>query len=76
MIKNIIEAISAIGDGLIAIIDYLGARLLEGLKMWSYMFDAVGRIEQYISWAPVGIASIIGSIVTIAVLYRILGWGD
>lgn len=73
---DIINSISAIGDGFVSIIDFLGKRLLEGIKIIGYAVDAVAHIPQYLTWAPVSIASIVGTIVLIAVLYRILGWGD
>lgn len=73
---DIIQSISALADGLISIIDFLGTRLLEGIKIIGYAVDAVSNVPQYLTWAPVGISSIIGTIVLIAVFYRILGWGD
>lgn len=73
---EIIQSLGAIGDGLISIVDYLGKRLLEGIKIIAYMLEAVSQTENYLTWAPVSIASIISLIVGIAVIYRILGWGD
>lgn len=72
----VIESISALADGVIAIVEYLGKRLLEGIKLIAYMLEAVSDVERYLTWVPATLAGIIGTIVLIAVLYRILGWGD
>jgi len=73
---DIINSISAIGDGFVSLINFLTTRLLEGLKIATYAMDAVTNVDKYLTWAPAGIISIIGTIVAIAVAYRILGWGD
>lgn len=74
--SDIINSISALADGLISIIDFLGKRLLEGITVIRYALDAITSIPGYFTWLPSHLVAIIGTIVLVAFLYRILGWGD
>jgi len=73
---SVIEAISGPASGVIAIVDFIGKRLLEGLVVIAYMLESISSVEVFFTWAPSFIASILSTIVLIAVLFRILGWGD
>lgn len=63
-------------DGIATVIGSIIQLGIEGANLIVVVVDFLAMSKLYFTWLPLGVAGIVTIIIDIAVLYRILGWGD
>lgn len=69
----VINFIKGIGDGLMAIVDFVSGLIEDVLYIVKITAEFVAKIPEYISFLPPSVIAMIVSIFAVVVIYKILG---
>lgn len=70
---ELLEFVSGIADGVLALIEFLGDMVTDTLYVVQLTGSFVASIPDYFAWLPPEVLAVIVSIFAIVVLYKILG---
>lgn len=69
----VINFVKGIGDGLMAIVDFVSGLIEDILYMVKLTAEFVANIPEYLSFLPPSVIAMIVSIFAVVVIYKILG---
>lgn len=69
----IINFIQSIADGVVAAIEFLASMIADIAYMVQLTAETVSKIPSYFSWMPPEVLVLFGTILTVVVIYKILG---
>lgn len=70
---GIIEFLRGIGDAIVALIDFLVSLFMDIVYMIQLTAKVLAQIPSYFSWMPGEIVTMIVLLITVVVVYKILG---
>jgi len=65
-----------IGRTIVGVVDWVISFFQQTVFFVTTFLDIIPFFPIYVSWLPGTCAAVLSSVLLIAVLYRILGWGD
>lgn len=69
----IFDFLTAIADGIIGIVEFMASLIADTLYVVQLTANAISQIPQYLAFIPGPVLAIILSMLTVAVVYKVLG---
>ena len=72
----IFEFFSTLGNAITAFFDFIGSMFADGIKVIDVFIELLPAMPAFLTWMPYGLVSSVSLIITVCVVFRVLGWGD
>lgn len=73
MLESILDTLTAIGDFLASVVEWVADFIEDLVQMAKYLGQAVVEFPSYFDWLPASIVALLVTAVGIVVIYKFLG---